>query len=141
MKLNCILLIDDDKICNYLHEKIIRRLNITHKIKTAYNGSEAIHLVNEHLLSDHHPPDIIFIDLKMPVMDGFEFLKKLKEFHPDIFNKATLVILTTSAHPNDLKKISGMKRLEVITKPLTEDKLKGILQMHFSKIETEIGTQ
>jgi CheY-like chemotaxis protein len=120
MKLNCVLLIDDDKICNYLHEKIIRRLNISPEVKIACNGKEALRTIKNHIAEFNEAPQLILLDLKMPVMDGFEFLKKFKEEEPQAYANTHIIILTTSAHPKDLEKISKIRKTIFYNKPLTE---------------------
>ena len=126
MKLNCVLLIDDDNICNYLHEKIIRRLNITPEIKIATNGEEALRTIKDHISEFNEAPQLILLDLKMPVMDGFEFLKKLKEEEPQACFNSDIIVLTTSAHPQDLEKISKIRKTTFYNKPLTEKNVKEI---------------
>jgi CheY-like chemotaxis protein len=123
MELNCVLLIDDDKICNYLHEKIIQRLNITPQVKIANNGAEALLTIKKHIIEFNEPPQLIFLDLKMPVMDGFEFLKKFKEEDPRACANTDIIILTTSTHPKDLEKISKIRKTNFYNKPLTEQNM------------------
>lgn len=131
MKLNSILLVDDDKICNYLHEKVIRRLDITKEIHIASNGLEALEVVNAHINEHRDPPQLILLDLKMPVMDGFEFLKKLQDNYLPEISKTIVAVLSTSGHPKDMEKISGYKNVVFFSKPLTDEKLKYIHTRYF----------
>jgi CheY-like chemotaxis protein len=126
MKLNCILLIDDDRICNYLHEKIIRRLDLSVDVRSAFNGLEALRMIQEYYSEHHAPPELILLDLKMPVMDGFEFIKKFQENFPKLIHQTKIAIITTSGHPADVQKISCLKNISFYIKPLTEEKLKSI---------------
>lgn len=144
MKINCVLLIDDDTICNYLHEKMIRRLNICKEIKIASNGSEALKIIQTHCLENLSPPELILLDLKMPVMDGFDFLQKFKEKFPKHLSKTLIKIITTSAHPSDIQKISNLYPSDIYTKPLTEDILQRIYtdwQQSFSKKKNQSSSR
>jgi len=141
MKLNCILLIDDDRICNYLHEKIIRRLNLSEKILSASNGLEALKIIQEYYSQHHVPPELILLDLKMPVMDGFEFLKKFQEKFPKLISQTQINIITTSGHPSDVQKISRLRNISFYIKPLTDEKIKMIckqLELVYVKNEEKI---
>lgn len=128
MKLNCILLIDDDRICNYLHEKIIKRLNLSADVRSASNGSEGLKIIQEYYNQHHVPPQLILLDLKMPVMDGFEFIKKFQENFSKVVHQTQIAIITTSGHPSDVKKISSLININLYIKPLTEDKLISIIE-------------
>lgn len=136
MKLNSVLLIDDDKICNYLHEKAIRRMDITEDIYITSNGIEAIDAIDAHISKYKAPPQLIFLDLKMPVMDGFEFLKKLQANYLKQIAKTVVVVLSTSGHPKDMEELSGYKNVTFFSKPLTDEKLKHILSEYFPNKKT-----
>ncbi len=128
-KLSCILLVDDDPDDNHYHQIIIKRMNIVEHIDIAANGIEALaYLRNE----ANKIPDIIFLDLNMPKMNGWEFLEKYKDFSPEKKAKVLVVILTTSANPDDVKKgeeVPDVTRYE--TKPLTDELMSDILQKYF----------
>ncbi len=128
-KLNTILLVDDDPDDNLYHQIIINEMNIVKHIDIVINGIEAIaYLKNENRI----PPDLIFLDLNMPKMNGWEFLEQYK--HLDIAQKAKvlIVILTTSANPDHIKRAEEIQEVTGFeTKPLSRELLTGILQQHF----------
>lgn len=128
-KLNSILLIDDDPDDNFYHQIIINKMNIVDHIDVVINGIEAIAYLKD---EQHVPPDLIFLDLNMPKMNGWEFLDQYK--YLDIAQKAKvlIVILTTSANPDDIqraKEIAEVTGFE--TKPLSQELLTEILEEHF----------
>ena len=128
-KLNCILLVDDDPDDNFFHETVIREMDIAHKIDFATNGEEALNYLKK---QGQHPPELIFLDINMPRMNGWEFLDHYK--HLDEAQKARVVImiLTTSANPDDLKKARELQGVSGFqTKPLSPEMLTAILQEHF----------
>ncbi|MEO7171524.1 MAG: response regulator [Ferruginibacter sp.] len=128
-KLNSILLVDDDPDDNYYHQIIINKMNMVNQIDIAINGIEAIaYLKNENRI----PPDIIFLDLNMPKMNGWEFLDQYKHLGIAQKAKVLIIILTTSANPDDIKKAKEIQDVTGFeTKPLSKEFLSEILEKHF----------
>jgi CheY-like chemotaxis protein len=128
-KLNCILLVDDDPDDNFFHQIIINEMNMVDTIDIARNGIEALeYLQKENCI----PPDIIFLDLNMPKMNGWEFLEKYKHLSKEQKAKALIIILTTSANPEHIEKAKEIEDVTGFeTKPLTKEMLTEILQEHF----------
>jgi len=128
-KLNCILLVDDNSEDNLFHQIILKNMNIVNRIDIVINGLEAlVYLKKENQI----PPELIFLDINMPKMNGWEFLEQYK--HLDAKQKARVVImiLTTSANPDDIKKAKEIEEVTGFeTKPLTEEIMKEILNQHF----------
>src|SRR5258706_316631 len=73
--------IDDDQICNFLNTKILERMGFVNDIRIALNGKQAIDLFREYYIGIKPLPDIILLDLNMPVMDGFGFLDAFKSLN------------------------------------------------------------
>ena len=130
-KLNCILLIDDNNADNYFHQIVIKHMNITEQIAVATDGVEAL----DYLTRDNQtPPELIFLDINMPRMNGWEFLEKYKHLDPKHKSKTIIVMLTTSAHPSDLEKAKNTAEVNGYqVKPLTEEMLNEILEKHFAE--------
>jgi CheY-like chemotaxis protein len=97
------------------------------------NGKSAL----ENLLSsqklDKAKPDIIFLDINMPIMDGWQFIEQLKKHN--LFNDLLIYIVSSSSDPNDLK-LAEMNNLKtrILQKPLSSEKLKNIINLHKSKL-------
>ena len=128
-KLNSILLVDDDPDDNYFHQIIINEMNIVNKIDIVVNGIEAIAYLKEENCT---PPEIIFLDLNMPKMNGWEFLEHYKHLNIAQKAKVLILILTTSANPDDIKRANEIKEVTGFeTKPLTKELMSEILRQHF----------
>ena len=138
-KLNSVLLIDDDKAINFMTKMLIKKAEITDHIETTLNGQEAIeYLTNsgKHEKTDNiYPkPMLIFLDINMPVMDGWEFAEAYSKLTLDQKGDTKIIILTSSFNPDDkeralkLSAISGFQR-----KILTMDGLTAIMNEHFSE--------
>lgn len=105
MKFKHVLLIDDTEVDNYICQHILEDLEIADHITVMYSAQDALKFLEE----TEHFPEIIFLDIRMPRMDGFEFLEEFDKF-PEIRKKHTnIYMLTSSNHPEDLKKASENK--------------------------------
>lgn len=128
-KLDCILLVDDDADDNFFHQIIINEMNIAHTIEIAKNGIEALAYLKK---ENQMPPDIIFLDLNMPKMNGWEFLEQYKYLDKSQKSKVLIIILTTSANPEHMKKAKEIQDVTGYeTKPLTKEMLTKLLKQHF----------
>lgn len=128
-KLDCILLVDDDPDDNFYHQLIINEMDIVHSIEIAKNGIEALAYLKK---EDQKPPDIIFLDLNMPKMNGWEFLEQYKDLDKSQKPKVLIIILTTSANPEHMEKAKEIQDVTGFeTKPLTKEMLSDILNQHF----------
>jgi len=128
-RLNCIMLIDDDDDDNYFHQIIINGMNITERIEVVLNGEEALIFLKK---ENQTQPDIIFLDINMPKMNGWEFMEAYKELRVDQKAKVIVMMLTTSENPEDKKRAALYP--EIIgfnSKPLTEGVLGVILEKYF----------
>ena len=123
-KLNCILLIDDDDINNYMNERLIKKLNVSHNVKVTLNGKEGLEFIKHHCsLNDDKCPELIFLDINMPVMDGFEFLQAFEGLNLENRERMNINILTSSHNEKDIAMLKVLGKFNFINKPLTEEKL------------------
>jgi len=131
MKKN-ILLIDDDKIFNFLSEKTIMSLGLANEIHFASNGQQALELLELTRSGEIQKPDIIFLDLNMPIMNGYEFFEAFLAMDLPDKHLITIVILTSSADPNDLKKAKSLGIKYYFNKPLSQEEIKKMIVQEFA---------
>lgn len=118
-----IILIDDDPIENLVNKKLIGSLGIAESIKVLFNGYEGMNYLR--ILNQlDSPPDIIFLDLNMPVMDGFEFLKNFQTLAADFIVNIKVIVLTSSIFEEDFKKARLIGCDGYLIKPLTKQKIR-----------------
>ena len=131
--ISCTLLVDDDDTTNFLNQTLLKRMAITDTILVAGNGQEALALLHSHCtpVASATCPALILLDMKMPLMDGFEFLQAYAQ-RPATVNPAVVIImLTTSLNPKDVERMQGLPINGYLTKPLTRDKISQLLLEHF----------
>lgn len=131
-KLNCILLVDDDKVTNFVSQRVIDRMGCTEKVEIAQNGLEAIDLLKAETDGKYICPDLIFLDINMPGMNGWEFLEEYKKLDEEQRGKHVIVMLTTSLNPDDRNKANEIEDISYFrNKPLTEQVVNDILERSF----------
>ncbi|HVD96840.1 MAG TPA: response regulator [Cytophagaceae bacterium] len=134
-KLNCTLLVDDDVVSNFVSEKIIQNANITNELKVATNGHMAFKYIEKCAASNKPCPDLIFLDVNMPVMDAFDFLYLYGRM--DKKNRGAVVILTSSDNPNDIEHLSQFDIMAYINKPLTKEKIDALIEKNFNQSDDD----
>lgn len=137
VKLNCILLIDDDEPTNFLNRLAVEELNCTNTIKIIPSAREALDYIAcsgqpEPLNSDCPKPEIIFLDINMPAINGWEFLDRYEALPEAHKNSVIVIMLTTSFNPEDEWKARSIPSVkEFRNKPLTSALLQDILVRYF----------
>jgi CheY-like chemotaxis protein len=139
VKLNCILLVDDDEPTNFLNRLAVEEVDCTNNIKVIQGAREALdYLVcagKQNEVNTTCPrPEIIFLDINMPAMDGWEFLEKYESMPETDKSSVIVIMLTTSFNPEDemkARKIPSVK--EFRNKPLTPEMLEDILGRYFKE--------
>lgn len=133
-KISSILLIDDDQSTNFLHQIILQEHVGFKNVLIADSGKKALTMIQD--FADHQlaMPEIIFLDLNMPGVDGWDFLSEYKQICEEHhIQKSIIYILTTSINPDDFKRAEKIEEVSGFrNKPLTEEMIEEILSCHFA---------
>jgi CheY-like chemotaxis protein len=136
-KTNCVLLVDDNEPDNIIHKRVIEQSGITDFIGVATNGQEAIGFLKSKWKMGQKDslfprPSLIFVDIKMPFMDGWKFIEEYQTLDEVQKGKAVFFMLTDSLDTDDITRTeqtigSGC----ILYKPLTLEMINEIMQKHF----------
>ncbi len=127
--LSCIMLIDDNPDDNFFHEREIVKWNPNEIVVVRNSGQTAL----DYLKSSTKPQsDLIFLDINMPGMNGWEFLSAYDKLNPNLKSDAIIIMLTTSDSEIDRLKAKSYPFVTAfVTKPLTREKIKKIDEDYF----------
>lgn len=122
------MLIDDNEIDNFINQKMLEGTNFAEKIFVYSSGKSALeyfkNIEQDKQLMKELMPDFIFLDINMPVIDGFQFLQEFQSINEKAGNIAKICILTTSINPSDrLRSLENKLVMSYVNKPLSEELL------------------
>ncbi|HEX8530950.1 MAG TPA: response regulator [Cytophagales bacterium] len=130
-----ILLVDDDKISLFLHTDLLQEMGLARQVISLANGQLALQYVQQHCLAGPREPgtcpDLILLDLHMPVMDGFEFLHALTRLGLSALIGEAVVVLTTSDNASDQWEAEQLRVKDYLVKPLTAETMTDFLDRHY----------
>ena len=130
--LNHIVLVDDNETTSFLNNRLLGRLALADQVSTFARADEAFEQFwgNEGDTTKA-APDLVFVDLKMPGMSGFDFLALYNTLPQPVQDKTVMAVLTTSMHGADTARVAQYPNVEYLTKPLTEEKMRKLLEKRF----------
>ncbi|WP_324673919.1 response regulator [Hymenobacter sp. GOD-10R] len=130
-KLSSILLVDDDSTNNFLNELLLNKLGVAERILIAENGTQALSLL-EHT-KDPSEPALILLDVNMPGLTGIQFLEAYRQLPRAQRNATVIIMLTTTMDARDLVRLDELNVAGLVSKPLTQEKIETLLQLHFQR--------
>ena len=131
-KLDCILLVDDDEPTNFIHKIVLQETDCCEEIVVCEDGASALDTLKDRYLKNRSLPNLIFLDINMPGMNGWQFIEKYQELEPKLREEIIVVMLSTSENPDDLRKANELVTVSSFyNKPLTEGLIFSILEKYF----------
>lgn len=132
--LKSILLVDDDEASNFLHSIFINKLELELEINAAINGQEALDFILSKGQDSLALPCMIMLDLRMPVMDGWEFIRMYEDqVSQELKDQLMIVLVTISDNDQDKQRaINNPHIVDFAQKPLSDSTFKKIIQKHIN---------
>jgi CheY-like chemotaxis protein len=106
-------------------------MHVSELVQLARNGAEALALLQRQCAQDNCP-QLILLDINMPVMNGFEFLEAYQKLEFAYKQSVVILMLTTSMNSDDMDRLREMPAQGILTKPLTEERVRNLLVRHFN---------
>ena len=134
-KLKCILLIDDNSDDNFFHERVINKCHAAEVVVAKQTSMDALKFLKSNQANHKMHPNLIFLDINMPGMNGLEFLYQYNSLEAKFKSHAFIVILTNSENPDDKMKVEEMNiACDFKTKPLTQEMLEAVMDKYFKNV-------
>lgn len=128
-QLESILLLDDNYSTNFIHKKFIAGAKCAKNVVDFQSGIDTLEYLNS---TENKIPELIFIDINMPIMSAWEFLDKFNELERADKSNTVIILLTTSLSPKDEEKAANISQINGIwLKPLSEEKISAIVEKYF----------
>lgn len=116
-----LFLVDDDEIFTFLAERTIKETNLVDHIQIFSNGQEAIEFLEKAAENVDLLPEVILLDINMPILDGWGFLEEFILLKPSLPQKVTIYMVSTSISPFDLERAKDISEvLDYIIKPISK---------------------
>jgi CheY-like chemotaxis protein len=122
-----VMLIDEDEIDNIINQKIIESNNFSERVMVFQTGTDALDFLRVNAKIAENLPDLIFLDINMPIMDGFQFLEEFEKLDTPILDKSKIVMLSSSISPRDIDRAASNRFVKkYLNKPLNSRYLQAI---------------
>ena len=122
-----VMLVDDNETDNFISKRIIEITQFATNVEVKNSGKSALDYLKAHQDNPEKLPNLIFLDINMPIVDGFVFLYEFEKFSQQVKDKCKVIILSSSDNKRDIDKIVNNNHvIKFITKPLTEASLEEV---------------
>lgn len=119
--IDLVLLVDDNDTDNFISKRIIEITKFARRVEVKSSGKGALDYLKQYQNEPENIPNLIFLDINMPIVDGFVFLYEFEKFNELVRSKCKVIILSSSDNKRDIDKIVNNNHvIKFITKPLTE---------------------
>lgn len=134
---NCVLLIDDDRAVNFFNERVVSRHAGFDLVHTVQSGAAALEYLENVKNNNAVKPNLIFLDINMPAMNGWEFLIEFSKLDNTLTQGIKVILLSTSSNPDDVNEsIKNHAVDDFINKPLSPSLLDDVLENHFNPVKS-----
>jgi len=123
-----VFVVDDDDIYQFTTGVTLKSISNVSSVHMFDDGAEALEHISKHQNEENQLPDIIFLDINMPVMDGFQFVEEFIELLPKLDKNIKIYMVSSSIDPKDIKMADRIDEIsDYLVKPLKPEDIKEIL--------------
>lgn len=128
-KIPNILIIDDDPMSSFMLKRLAELGELADIITIFNSARSALEYIGERKKSDNLLPDVIFLDIYMPILNGWDFLTAFRALKPELSKKIDIVIVSSSEHPRDIEQAKTFEEVKAYAvKPVSLERLKEIIE-------------
>lgn len=125
-----ICLVDDDEIYQFTFTKSLEKSKVSKRVLVFGDGEEAIDFISANLNDKESLPDLIFLDINMPVMDGWDFLEEYLQLRKGINKNITIYIVSSSVHEEDIERAKKISEVtDYLVKPISEAEVHTLIEL------------
>ncbi|MEZ4946019.1 MAG: response regulator [Cyclobacteriaceae bacterium] len=129
-----ICIIDDDDVYQYTMTRALKSDSLVKKILVFSDGEEALDFMIENIASNDNLPDVIFLDVNMPIMDGWQFLEEYIKLKPRVGKQIAIYMVTSSVDPVDVDRAAKFSEIsDYLVKPIQPDQIRELVAAMDSK--------
>ncbi|MCB0494429.1 MAG: response regulator [Cyclobacteriaceae bacterium] len=129
-----ICIIDDDDVYQYTVTRALKSDSLAKKILVFSDGEEALDFMIDNIASNDSLPDVIFLDINMPIMDGWQFLEEYVKLKPRVGKQITIYMVTSSVDPVDVDRAAKFSEIsDYLVKPIQPDQIRELVAAMNSK--------
>jgi len=123
-----LLVIDDDSVYHYTVRRHIALADLADRTVFFTDGEQALQYLTKNRSNAEELPDVILLDINMPVMDGWGFLEEYKTIEASFAKKVDLYVVTSSLHANDVRRANASALVAgYVVKPIGESELRAVM--------------
>ncbi len=131
-QINTVMLVDDNETDNFISKRIIELAGFATNVIVKNSGKSALEYLEQEQMNPDNLPDLIFLDINMPIVDGFVFLFEYEQLSEEVRKKCKIAILSSSDNKRDIERmVNNEFVIRFVTKPLTVESLEEISLNHF----------
>lgn len=126
-KYHSVMVIDDTYTDRYIAEHYLKKISFASNIILEESASAALAYLEQYATMENNLPQIIFLDIRMPGMDGFEFLDHFQKLPPNVIKQCKIIMTSSTHNPLDFERIHANPLVtKFIAKPLTKTSLENL---------------
>jgi len=123
-----LIFVDDSPLDHYILKRILRKHELDYEVNCTSNGEEVLHFLEQHKWDRELLPDVILLDLYMPLFNGWEFLDKAQQLYNSLSKPVKIYILSASIDPLDINRAKQFPAVKsFVFKPITKESLQKLV--------------